>query len=63
MDIERLYKGMPLESEFGVSRVLVVDKEMQSVLVESQHSEEQSALNSEDIAEEPQLHQGCDQYY
>ncbi|WP_428772855.1 hypothetical protein [Vibrio sp.] len=63
MRISEIKKGMWLECDQGVGRVLVVDEQSDSVLLEPRHSHEQLALRADEVHDDPQLHNGCDQYY
>ncbi|MCJ2375962.1 hypothetical protein LNL84_03855 [Vibrio sp. ZSDZ34] len=63
MEFKDVSKGMWVESVHGIGKVLVVDEASQSVLVEQLVHEEQWALSVDEISEDPQLHNGCDQYY
>ena len=63
MDICQIKKGMLVECEQGVGKVLVVDRANQSVLVESRDSHQQFAVHIDELMDDPQLHQGCEKYY
>ncbi|USD60002.1 hypothetical protein J4N45_16025 [Vibrio sp. SCSIO 43140] len=63
MEIKNVRKGMWVESQHGVGKVLVIDEVSNSVLVEPLGSDTQWALGAEEIEEDQQLHNGCEQYY
>jgi hypothetical protein len=63
MEIDKVRKGMWVESQHGVGQVLVIDKTSNSVLVEPLGSDVQWALDADEIQEDQQLHNGCEQYY
>ncbi|CAH0526846.1 hypothetical protein [Vibrio hippocampi] len=63
MEMKDVEKGMWVESQHGVGKVLVIDSVSQSVLVEPLGSDMQWALSVEEVEEDLQLHNGCDQYY
>jgi hypothetical protein len=54
---------MLVECQQGVGKVLVVDEKTNSVLIEDPVSHQQMAVEAEEISDNPQLHNGCDQYY
>lgn len=62
MDVSKLEKGMWVESELGVGKVLIVDKEHSTVLLEGLN-EEQWAEDAGSLEAQEQMHTGCDQYY
>ncbi|MEL7290728.1 MAG: hypothetical protein AAGJ78_06030 [Pseudomonadota bacterium] len=63
MDICQIKKGMLVEFQQGIGKVLVVDRETNCVLIEEQSSQQQMAVDVQELIDNPQLHQGCDQYY
>jgi hypothetical protein len=63
MDISEIKKNMLVECQQGVGKVLVVDKKTNSVLIEDPVSHQQTAVEAGEIIDNPQLHNGCDQYY
>ncbi|UPQ88320.1 hypothetical protein [Vibrio sinaloensis] len=63
MDICQIKKGMLVECQQGIGKVLVVDRETNCVLIEEQSSQQQMAVDVQELIDNPQLHQGCDQYY
>ncbi len=63
MDIGQIKKGMLVECQQGIGKVLVVDESNQSVLVESRDSHQQFAAHIDELMDDPQLHQGCEKYY
>lgn len=62
MDVSKLEKGMWVESELGVGKVLIVDKEHSTVLLEGLNAE-QWAEDAGSLEAQEQMHTGCDQYY
>ncbi|GAM55474.1 hypothetical protein JCM19231_4373 [Vibrio ishigakensis] len=62
MDVSKLEKGMWVESELGVGKVLVVDKEHHTVLLEGLN-DEQWAEDAQAVEAQEQMHVGCDKYY
>lgn len=63
MDISEIKKGMLVECQQGVGKVLVVDAQTRSLLVEHSDSHQQMAVAVDDLIDNPQLHTGCDKYY
>ncbi len=63
MDISEIKKDMLVECQQGVGKVLVVDEKTNSVLIEDPVSHQQMAVGAGEITDNPQLHNGCDQYY
>lgn len=63
MDIREIRKGMLVECQQGVGKVLVVDEQTRSLLVENLDSNHQMAVEIDDLIDNPQLHHGCDKYY
>ena len=63
MDISEIKKGMLVECQQGVGKVLVVDEQTRSLLVEHSDSQQQMAVAVDDLIDNPQLHTGCDKYY
>lgn len=64
MDIDKAKKGMWVDSlHGGVGKILAVDNEMETVLVESLHDGHQRAVDINDIHTDDQLHNDCDKYY
>ncbi len=59
----RLKKGMLVESQHGVGRVLIIDNESETVLLEAQGTKQQLALSFDELEENPQLHNDSDKYY
>lgn len=56
MDIGQIKKGMLVECQQGIGKVLVVDEANQSVLVESRDSHQQFAAHIDELMDDPQLH-------
>jgi len=63
MDIGEIKKDMFVECQQGIGKVLVVDEATSSVLIEQQATREQLAVEAKELSADPQLHNGCDQYY
>ncbi|MDA0148594.1 hypothetical protein [Vibrio sp. LaRot3] len=63
MDIENVQKGMLIETKFGVGKVLVIDPQTDSLLIEQLESHHQLAVDMDDVINQEQLHFGCDKYY
>jgi len=63
MDISEIKKGMLVECQQGVGKVLVVDEQSRSLLVEHSDTHQQMAVEADDLIDNPQLHTGCDKYY
>ncbi len=62
MELSQIEKGMWLSCEQGIGKVLVVDQQMQTVLLEDRATQQQFAAEASELYEEPQLHSGCDKY-
>ncbi|NVD07560.1 hypothetical protein FCU94_11730 [Vibrio sp. JPW-9-11-11] len=62
MDICQIKKGMLVECQQGIGKVLVIDRTTNCVLIEEQSSQQQMAVDVQDLVDNPQLHQGCEQY-
>ncbi len=56
-------KGMWVEHQNGLGRILVIDEQEQVALVESHSDHEQYAVPIEELEEQLQMHNGCDRYY
>jgi len=63
MDIENVQKGMLVETKFGIGKVLVIDPQTDSLLIEQVESHHQLAVDINDVLNQEQLHLGCDKYY
>ncbi|MDF2153221.1 hypothetical protein [Vibrio sp. CAU 1672] len=63
MEASRIRKGMMVECQQGVGKILVVDREAETVLLIKQGSDEQLALSFDEIEDNPQLHGGSEHYY
>lgn len=63
MNINQMRVGMLVECQQGVGRILAVDREADTVLLQGGSSEEQWAVHLDEIESNPQCHDGCDRYY
>ena len=63
MELKKVRKGMLVECQQGIGKVLVIDEEARSVLIEEHSSRQQLALDVEDIIDNPQVHSDCHLYY
>ncbi|SMY37943.1 hypothetical protein [Photobacterium andalusiense] len=63
MDIKHLTTGMWVESYHGVGKVIGIDHQHQSVIVEHHHDHQLQSIDITDLIDQPQLHNDCDRYY
>lgn len=63
MKLTNIKKGMWVESYHGVGRVIGIDHQHQSVIVEHRQDHQLQSISIDDLIEQPQLHDGCDRYY
>lgn len=63
MELSQMRKGMLVECQQGVGRILAVDNEQHRVLIEDMRTHEQMIMDMSEISDNPQLHNDCEQYY
>lgn len=63
MDMKYLTKGMWVESYHGVGKVIGIDHQYHSVIVEHRQDHQLQSIDIADLIEQPQLHNGCERYY
>ncbi|WP_261816568.1 hypothetical protein [Vibrio gallicus] len=62
MDILNIEKGMWVESDLGIGRVIVIDRAYQTVLLQDLDNQ-QWAEDIVRLEAQEQMHTGCEQYY
>ncbi|OBU17722.1 hypothetical protein AYY19_12590 [Photobacterium aquimaris] len=63
MDIKHLTTGMWVESCHGVGKVIGIDHQHHSVIIEHHHDHQLQSIDIVELIDQPQLHNGCDRYY
>ncbi|MEC6798354.1 hypothetical protein VXS03_14950 [Photobacterium sp. S4TG1] len=63
MDINQLTMGMWVESHHGVGKVIGIDHQYNSVIIEHAQDHQLQSIDVADLIEQPQLHNGCERYY
>ncbi|CAM3878533.1 hypothetical protein [Vibrio aquimaris] len=63
MDIKEIEKGMLVGFEQGVGKILAIDVQNSTVLLEERVSRHQFSAEVSELMDDPQLHIGCDKYY
>ncbi|KLV11172.1 hypothetical protein C9I92_22430 [Photobacterium ganghwense] len=63
MQAKDLKPGMWVEYQQGVAEVVDVDLEHNTAIIENMSDHRRININCGDLAEQPQLHTGCDSYY
>ena len=63
MDISEIEKGMLVVFEQGVGKILAIDVQNNTVLLEERASRHQFSAEISELMGDPQLHIGCDKYY
>ena len=63
MDINHLTTGMWVESHHGVGKVISIDHQYHSAIIEHGQDHQLQSIDVADLIEQPQLHNGCERYY
>ncbi|KLV02450.1 malate dehydrogenase [Photobacterium aquae] len=63
MQARDLKRGMWVEYHHSVAEVVDIDPDNNTAIIESTTDHRRINVNCNDLADQPQLHTGCDHYY